>query len=600
MQKIYATLNPFQGKGLSKIAYATLFFVAIATCAFAQSEKKIKATVQKAIVYQQGAQLFSSESVVLPSGTTEVVFENVSPYLDVNSLQAACKGDAVVMDVRYNVKYAEPEKIVDKSIPESTMKRYEREMKTVRDSLKELEFWQLEINQRSQYLQSERTILTGNRMMQGNLQKDSLALFIRALEYLRARINIMDTEIIKLSREQNKLYTQKNALEQRVNDITMLMSGTKKAVNTAAQPITQIIVTVNAEAAQSSEISINYFVAQAGWTPSYDLRAAKESPMIELKHRASVYQQTGVDWKNVSLVLSTGNPNQNNERPVLNPFFVGFDAPIAMADYGYPGSQGKKKSQAYNNYQVSNSSNIGQEQAAASSMDTSVSPLDGMQKERLSNRDLNEFINVNENMLRVEYDISLKYSIESDGKARNVTIQTKSIPTTYTYSVIPKLDPDVFLMARITDWEDMNLVPGAARVYFDNSFIGTSFINPRNTNDTLQLNFGRDKSIVVNRIKVKDKCREKLLNDNKFSAKTYEITIRNTKNAPIRLIVEDQMPVTKEPDIKIEYTENSNATKFNTETGKLTWDLTIKSKDNKKLTFSYEVKHPKDKAVSAF
>jgi uncharacterized protein (TIGR02231 family) len=573
--------------------------VAFATFSFAQTEKKIKATVQKAIVYQQGAQLFSTENVVLSSGTTEVIFENVSPYLDANSLQASCKGDAVVMDVRYNVKYSEPEKVVDKSIPESTMKRYEREMKTVRDSLKELEFWQLELNQRSQYLQSERSILTGNRMMQGNLQKDSLNLFIHALEYLRTRINAMDNEIVKLAREQNKLNAQKNALEQRVNDITMLMSGTKKAVNTAAQPISQIIVTINAEASQSSEISINYFVSQAGWTPSYDLRASKESPMIELKHRASVYQQTGVDWKNVSLVLSTGNPNQNNERPALNPFFVGFDQSIVLG-YGesknYASQKLKQAQYGFDRNNVISNNNFAI--ATPSGVATPINEDNQLMKPQ--ERDLNEFINVNENMLRVEYDITLKYSIESDGKARNVTIQTKSIPTTYTYSVIPKLDPDVFLMARITDWEDMNLVPGAARVYFDNSFIGTSYINPRNTNDTLQLNFGRDKSIVVNRTKVKDKCREKMLNDNKFSAKTYEITIRNTKNAPIRLIVEDQMPVTKEPDIKIEYTENSNATKFNTETGKLTWDLTIKSKDNKKLTFSYEVKHPKDKAVSAF
>ncbi len=576
-------------------------FVAMATLSFGQSEKKIKSTVQKAIVYQQGAQLFSSETVLLSSGTTEVIFEGVSPYLDPNSLQAACKGDAVVMDVRYNVKYSEPEKIVNTSIPETTMKRYERDLKMVRDSLKELEFWQVEINQRSQYLQSERTILTSNRMIQGNLQRDSLALFIRALEYLRARISIMDTEIVKLSREQNKLYIQKTDLEQRINDISMLMSGTKRATSTSPQPISQIIVTINAEASQSSEINISYFVAQAGWTPSYDLRASKESPLIELKHRASVYQQTGIDWKIVSLVLSTGNPNQNNERPVLNPFFVGFEQMIMNATGSSVGYYGATQSKA--------SDRKNQQNIQLSNVNFSIATPSGgampgaevvFKEEEKADRNLNDFINVNENMLRVEYDITLKYSIESDGKPRNVTIQTKNIPTTYTYSVIPKLDPDVFLMARITDWEDMNLIPGAARVYFDNSFIGTSYINPRNTNDTLQLNFGRDKSIVVNRTKVKDKCREKLLNDNKFSAKTYEITIRNTKSTPIRLIVEDQMPVTKEPDIKIEYTENSNATKFNPETGRLTWDLTIKSKDNKKLTFSYEVKHPKDKVVTAF
>ena len=63
-------------------------------------------------------------------------------------------------------------------------------------------------------------------------------------------------------------------------------------------------------------------------------------------------------------------------------------------------------------------------------------------------------------------------------------IQTKTMPSVYAYSIVPKLDPDAFLMARVTDWEDMNLMAGTARVYFDNSYIGESYINPRATNDT--------------------------------------------------------------------------------------------------------------------
>jgi uncharacterized protein (TIGR02231 family) len=275
---------------------------------------------------------------------------------------------------------------------------------------------------------------------------------------------------------------------------------------------------------------------------------------------------------------------------------VGFVQPV----YAYGSDKNKlSQSQMYGTPNNLANSNI-QNDLAGRVNGISIDGNTQQPGEEMSDRDLNEFVSVENNLLRVEYDIALKYNIESDGRPRNVIIQSKSIPTTYTYSVVPKLDPDVFLMARITDWEDMNLVPGEARVYFDNSFIGTSFINPRNTNDTMQLNFGRDKSIVVNRTKVKDKCKEKFMNDNKFSEKTYEITIRNTKNSPIRLIIEDQMPVAKDPNIKIEYTETGNASKFNPETGKLTWDLNIKSKDSKKLTFSYEVKHPKDKMVSVF
>jgi hypothetical protein len=447
-------------------------------------------------------------------------------------------------------------------------------------------------------------------------------MFVRALDFWRIRNVTMNAELIKVMREQHKHYSTRQELEKRVNDIATLMSGVRTVTNaTSPQPITQIIVSIMSEVTASSDVSINYFVAQAGWTAFYDLRASKENATIDLKHRAKVYQNTGLDWKNVSLVLSTGNPNQSNEKGSLNPFFIAFDQPVAVVTGGStqargyadgkdgvykktpsaPAPTGKPQEIGQSlGYEALKNSGVNNDPLAtvnAASVTGSSYLLDIT---ATADRDLNEFVNTSTNMLRVEYEITLKYTIESDNKPRNVIIQSKNIPTVYTYSVIPKLDLDVFLMARITDWEDMNLIPGEARIYFDNSFIGNTFINPQNINDTLQLNFGRDKSIVVSRTKVKDKCKEKFMNENKFSEKTYEIAIRNTKSMPIRVVVEDQMPVTRDPAIKIEYTENSNATKFNPETGKLTWDLSIKSKDTKKLVFKYEVKHPKDKVLSVF
>ena len=261
-----------------------------------------------------------------------------------------------------------------------------------------------------------------------------------------------------------------------------------------------------------------------------------------------------------------------------------------VAAYGMAKKSKQPMPQAnYQNYQntVTTAAPISMAKEEAS-MDMEKKDADGV----------TDFTETHQNMMRIEYEIKLKYTIESDNKAHNVVIQSKTIPAIYSYSVVPKLDPDAFLMARVTDWEDMNLIPGAARIYFDNSYIGESFINPRNTNDTLLLNLGRDKSIIVNRTKVKDKCKDKVLSDNHLLTQVYDITVRNTKSLSIRIVIEDQMPVTKEQDIKIEYLENSGA-RFNPETGKLVWDFNLKSKDSKKLTFSYEVKSPKDKALSS-
>jgi uncharacterized protein (TIGR02231 family) len=324
------------------------------------------------------------------------------------------------------------------------------------------------------------------------------------------------------------------------------------------------------------------------------LKASKESQTIDLKHRATVYQNTGLDWKDVLLTLSTGNPSQENVKPALSPQFVGFYVPTVASGRGYDG----KMPQVYGsvNQQVTQNSNVTNNNDASIREDLDVVKLE----EKMVKADgagVTDFTNVNQNRMRIEYEIKLKYTIESDNKPHNVVIQSKTMPAQYSYSVVPKLDLDVFLIARVTDWEDMNLIAGTARVYFDNSYIGESYINPRNTNDTLQLNLGRDKSIVVTRNKVKDKCKDKSFSDNHLWTRVYEINVRNSKQIPIRMVVEDQMPVTKEQDIKIEYTEDSGA-KFNPETGKLLWDFNLKPKDNKRLVFSYEVKSPKSKPLS--
>ena len=308
-----------------------------------------------------------------------------------------------------------------------------------------------------------------------------------------------------------------------------------------------------------------------------------------MKHRAAVYQNTGIDWKDVLLTLSTGDPNQGNTKPVLTPQYLAYNMPIQ----NYRSAAKMKQAMPQVAYQ--NNNMAGNAPAAEMEKKEQLDEVVVVSEERDGVAD---FTQIHENMMRIEYEIKLKYTIESDNKAHNVVIQSKTIPAVYSYSVVPKLDPDAFLMARVTDWEDMNLMPGAARIYFDNSYIGESFINPRNTNDTLQLNLGRDKSIIVTRTKVKDKCKDKVMSDNHLLTQVYDITVRNTKNSPIRIVIEDQMPVTKEQDIKIEYLENSGA-RFNSETGKLIWDFNLKSKDSKKLTFSYEVKSPKDKALSS-
>lgn len=557
------------------------------------AEKTVKSTVQRATIFQQGALLTSTELISVGSGTTNIIFENVSPQLQATSLQAVGKSDLVIMDVQYRLKYAETTK-ADVKTDDPRVVAWQASVQAAQDSLDDLVFVRNDLEMRGRTLQTERNVLVNNRMMRGEFQRDSLLLLVQSIDYLRKRQNDIDVELLKLQKETAQELRLRNKLNQRISILNALISNIGIPINNnPTKPIPQVIVTVMAERPTVTEVSLTYFVNAAGWSASYDLRASKENQSVEIKHRATVFQNTGVDWKDVLLTLSTGDPSQTNVKPTLTPQYLAYYQPITQLDnlrYNQPMAK-----RNLNQQNVQNNYNASAPVAANAEMSEVVvtAAKDDSEKDGVA-----DYTQVTQNLMRVEYEIKLKYTIESDNKPHNVVIQTKTMPAVYAYSIVPKLDPDAFLMARVTDWEDMNLIPGTARVYFDNSYIGESYINPRATNDTLLLNLGRDKSIVVTRTKVKDKCKDKVFSDNHFLTRTYEIMVRNNKNIPIRLVVEDQMPVTKETDIKIDYLEDSGA-RFNPETGKLVWDFTLKPKDNKKLTFSFEIKSPKEKALSA-
>jgi len=178
----------------------------------------------------------------------------------------------------------------------------------------------------------------------------------------------------------------------------------------------------------------------------------------------------------------------------------------------------------------------------------------------------------------------------------DVSVATHELPVSFKHFTVPKLDRDAFLLAEVTGWEDYKLLPGEANIYFEGTYVGKSFINTKTTDDTLKLSFGRDQSVNITREKLKDFTSKKFLGENKKETFAYEIAIRNTKKVPIKLLVEDQIPLSSNKEIEIEVVEISGA-KHNKVSGKLSWELNLQGGETKKLKLIYSVKYPKDKAI---
>jgi hypothetical protein len=198
----------------------------------------------------------------------------------------------------------------------------------------------------------------------------------------------------------------------------------------------------------------------------------------------------------------------------------------------------------------------------------------------------------------VTYDIELPYTVPTDNKEYQVEIKENVLAAFYEYSCAPKLETDVFLTAHLTDWEQYNLPEGEANLYFEGTFLGKTVLKTQSTEDTLKISMGRDKNIVVKRVKQKELTTKRgIFSGKKTESRTYEIAVKNKKNIGISLNIEDQVPIATDKQIDVQYTFSDNPV-VDKNTGRLTWKLQLKPLEDKKLQISYTVKHPAEWQVN--
>lgn len=533
-----------------------------------ETEKLVKSKPEKIIVYTQGAQVHRNTTVNLSPGPNIIVFSGLENCINPSAIQASGNGSFIIADVQHEIHYPE----LNKAKLQGDV-RYKKLLKNINDSLQELNYQIEDITSKSDALNLEKNVLLNFSLYKGQSKKDSILLLKEGLTYLREKLVNINTEQLKLKREREKLEAKKLLLNERINQISSELANQ----NTGEEPEKvdyRVLVHVIADQATPAVINLSYYITNAGWIPSYDLRALSNEQNIKLTYKAQIHQQSGNDWSNVRLVLSTANPNRSYQLPVLNPWYLGYN-------YSYDYKKQKNHKDLYNTMPTT----------AAYGSTVEKSTMEGYANDVLAESSAN-YTTVSENIIETEYEIKLNYNIPSDGKEHFAAILVKDLKTIYRYKAVPKINNNVYLTAVLPDWEDAITMGGQASIYYDGSYIGATSLMPGGTEDTIQLSLGIDKNIAVKRQKIKDKCYEKLLDNDKVHQYTYEITLKNSRATKIEIEVEDQLPLTNDKSITIERKEISGA-KYDEITGILTWRATVQAKDNKKLNLVYQVKAPK-------
>ncbi len=534
---------------MKKIYFISILLLVAILTVSADTEKEIKAGIKQVTVYPDRAQINHETTVDLPAGKTILKLGGLSPYIDAQSIQVKGYGDFIILSVNQQNNYLQ--NLED--LPE------------VRSIRSQIEVLQMKVEDEKaaiNVLKEKEAFLVANRAI---LVKETTFTLEQLRSVMDLYTNNMDqitTTTLKKNRLIKDYEKQIAALQQQIAD----------KIGKQQLPSGEIAVTVSSEKPVSGRLTFSYVVTNAGWYPSYDIRVDDITKPVTLFYKANVFQNTGITWKDVKLSFSNATPWVSGDVPVLSPWFIDFFNPTIML------------------------------RGVASGVSRSEAPVMAEMAAMDKKAELKEVevvpvaVEKQVGETTITFDIAIPYSIPSDGKIQTIEIQRTTTPAEYKYVTIPKLSPLAYLTGNITDWAKQSLIGGEATLYFENTFVGKSYLNVNQLTDTLTISLGTDNSILVKREKRKDFTTKKVLGTNKTEIYSFLITIRNNKSNPIKITVNDQIPVSSNSGIDVEAIELSGG-RHNSQTGEIKWNLEIKPQETRQLILTYSVKYPKDKTI---
>lgn len=543
-------------------------FFALLSFSIIYAENKVPSVVKEVTIYRQGAKLHNVAEVRLQSGENRIVFEKLSLGCNPQSIQVRIKGNATLMTAAFRTNSNEIKKA-----DQTKAQRLQDSIDLVNDLLEKLKTEQ-------NILQKEEKVIEQNQARVGSGQGTSTnPISINDLKelvnYYRTRINDIHNRIFDINKEVKKLNKQ----------LTSLNDKYYKALQNEIETSGEIVMQINSPLAQTLEITCIYLVNSASWEPLYDLRAESVDKPLNLTYKASIKQSSGLDWKNVKIHLSSAMPLTNNSRPILNPKYI--DYQIVAQKYYYNDKLKINEYQLYNQasnvYQAPNAKKEEKEVTAPP-----PPPIETVDFEEENTQSFNEV-----------FDIEPLHTVLNESQELQIIEYKKEeVPAIFEYHAVPKLEPSVFLLAKVIDYGKYNLLSGNANIFYKDTYIGQSFIDTKTTQDTLLLSLGRDEDIVIKRIKPTDVTTPpRFLNNYKKETIVFDIVIKNNKSIPIKIEVLDQIPLSKNAEIEVELKEDSKA-EYNSDYGRLLWRLEIEPRKNKTIRFAYTVKYPKDRVVN--
>lgn len=505
--------------------------------------------VSAVAVFADRAGVTRTASLKLSKGAHTVELAPLPAHVDPNSVSAKGSGKAQV--TLYGVR------LVTRQLETAQ----DPQVKDLEEEIRKLVQRQQQQRNIKQVLEQERTFLTSIHAASSEQISKDLVTKTPSAADAAALLGFLDEALLKNFERDQEADHQLEELAQELDKLQRELNALRQG---RARQETAVVVELEAHDGGAFELQIAYHVPGANWQPGYEARANSNTDHVNLVSYGLVRQQTGEDWNEVQLTLSTANPARAGSMSELEPWFLkpwepvyAKSAPAAVREEGVAADKAAEMQQA----------------------DLAVAAIETQGP-------------------AVTYTLPKPASIPSDWQPHRLPIGLQSFQASLAYEATPRVVPYAFLRAKVTNTTDAFYLAGPVSVFLDGAFVATAALEQVAPGEEFDLYLGVDERVKIERKPLKERVEVSLLPGLRGKTKSTDYafltTIENFTGRRISLTVFDQIPVSQREEIIVESVKQVPAEVATDEEkpGVFRWVLEMAPSQKQELQLSYRVRHP--------
>lgn len=503
-------------------------------------------SIDSVIIYPNQVVVVRTAQVSLGgSGTLE--FTGLPGALDDNSVRVRCPG-ARIGEVQLIRGYdAEPTPAV----------------RQLKERVEKLELEQKTLNNEAEVLKAQAEFLGSIKLGAPELIGRELQQGRVSSEAWRNALSFMAGELGRVKRRQLALESEQKQLEEKLRAARAEYEAARAAVEN--RKTLRFDYSANAG---SYRVEFSYAVPNAAsWSPWYELRARPDRAAVELAYHARLTQRTGEDWNRVRIVLSTSTPRFGLVAPEPQTWQVSLFEPESHVRRAKTLSDGIMMAPG-----AEYESGYAMDELRMETVETGIS---------------------------LQYVIPGRVSLASGEADRKLELARHTLPAEFSHFALPRSREQAFLQGRLANSTGLVYLAGPASTFVGDEFTGSTRLPALAPQESTAVSFGIDERVKVARELVRTfKSRTGLLGRAEKAQFSYRITLENyhTKPATVRLV--EQVPVSRQQDVKVRVTGVEPApAAVDTDQGLYTWEPTLAGGEKRVFTVEFEVEYPAGRQV---